>query len=226
MSTSRTVLAVETSSDSCSVALAREDRVRAVRAHAPRAHVRIVLDQVHELLEEPGARAPDVVAFGRGPGSFTGVRIAAAVVQGIAVARDLPVVGVSSLAALAWSVQSEDGTGKVLAALDARLGQVYWGLYERAGDRLETHVDDRTDAVEAFCAALSDLPGPWRGAGPGWHLPRLRAAARSCRAQVDGADLLPDARAVAELALRDLRMGKAPDPARAQPCYLRGPEIR
>ena len=158
----------------------------------------------------------DALAFGRGPGSFMGVRIAAGVVQGIAFAQDLPVVPVSTLAALALGAMRESGEAQVLAALDARKNEVYWGAYERASDRpLQTIVADR---VAAPPAVAPPGPGGWVGAGSGFsRWPDLagRAVTRRCPDAVQQpADLLA-------LAASAWTAGDLLDPAEAVPVYLR-----
>ena len=223
MSAAPAVLAFEASSDACSAALAHGGRICTEHAHAPRAHAQRILEQAHALLGSGAARiAPDALAYGCGPGSFTGVRIAAGVAQGFAAARGLPVLAVSSLLALARAAARAHGDGMILAARDARLQQVYWGLYAVAAGEAQVRIDDRIDGIDAFCARLAGLPGGWRGAGSGFLLEAAAACAAELRAPAHP-ELLPDARGVAEEALCALRAGHRGDPEQAQPRYLRGP---
>lgn len=134
------ILAIETSTDACSVALATADSVFNDHRVAPQQHAQLILPMISELLSNANL-SPDqlnAVCYGTGPGSFTGLRIAAAAAQGIAYGLELPVVGVSSLHALAQGVYRETGAANVLAMFDARMGEVYWGAYRLgSGDLLE-----------------------------------------------------------------------------------------
>ena len=120
------LLAIETATDACSCALDIDGESRWRYQLAPRQHAELLLPMVSELLDEAAVAMRDLdgVAFGRGPGSFTGVRIAASVVQGLAFGADLPVAGVSSLRALAEGVRREYGEEAVLSAFDARMSEV------------------------------------------------------------------------------------------------------
>ncbi|GAB4353090.1 MAG: hypothetical protein Kow0060_03270 [Methylohalobius crimeensis] len=125
------ILAIETATEACSAALYLDGVVEERFQVAPRRHTHLILPMAEALLAEAGLTlsALDGLAFGRGPGSFTGLRIAAGVIQGLAFGADLPVVPVSTLAALAWQVFDEGAADCALAALDARMGEVYWGIY-------------------------------------------------------------------------------------------------
>src|SRR5690554_1877457 len=124
------ILAIETSTESCSVALAAAGQVSSRYRHAPREHAELLLPWIQELLAEAHIDFADidVIAFSRGPGSFTSLRIGIGVVQGIAWASDCPVVPISSLAAAA-QVAAKEGVKTALVALDARMGEVFTGLY-------------------------------------------------------------------------------------------------
>src|SRR5688572_32234610 len=149
--------AVETSTEWCSVALYRDGEIACVERRAPNRHSELVLPMLQRLL---GDAALDAVAFGAGPGAFTGLRIACAIAQGLAFARGLPVLGVSTLEALA----EESGAPRVLACLDARMREVYYAA-------LEKHPDGWHHVVAAQCIApdLISVPaGVWIGAGNGF----------------------------------------------------------
>ena len=221
---SAALLALETSGDACSAALATAAGVALRLESAPRRHAARLLGQVDELLREAGLAVAelDAVAFGRGPGAFTGARIAAAAAHGLAAARALPLLPVSSLAALAWEARRRHGGARVLAARDARLDQVYWGLYRCDGEAVEALRPDAVAAAGDFAAALDALPDGWLGAGSGFRLPAVAAAAGRLGRPVDP-DARPDARAVAALGLADLRAGRVPAVDDAQPLYLRAP---
>lgn len=126
------VLAIDTSTEACSCALGNGAVVYERYTDVPRKHAEKVLPMVDELLAEAGIKRSDLgaIAFGRGPGAFTGLRIAASVVQGLAFALDLPVIPVSSLQALAQRGVREYSQRQTLAAIDARMGEIYWAAYQ------------------------------------------------------------------------------------------------
>jgi tRNA threonylcarbamoyladenosine biosynthesis protein TsaB len=216
------ILAIETATSACSAALAVDGDVRERYALAPRQHATLILPMIESLLVEAGITVAelDAIAFGRGPGSFTGVRIAASIVQGIAFAAELPVVPVSTLATLALGGWRETGQARVLAALDARKDEVYWGSY--------LHTDDgmlELQGEEVVCApAAVALPatGDWVGVGSGWdsYGPALmqQLGERVVRVMPD---LEPRAADVARLSLDAFLQGQAVAPEQAIPVYLR-----
>lgn len=215
------LIAVETSAEACSAALWCSGEVIERFATAPRGHSELILPMLDQVLAEGGVNraAIDALAFGRGPGSFTGVRIAAGVVQGVAYALDRPVVPVSSLLALAQGVLRSLGERRVLAAFDARMGEVYWAPCE-AQDGLMRLAGD-----EVVCAPAAVPPpgaGRWCGAGSGWgsYAADLTAAAGGRLG-----DCLPDAQChaadVAVIAAARFAAGEAVAAARALPVYLR-----
>lgn len=125
------LLAIETSEEACSAALLIGDESRELVEIEPRKHSELILPMIDRLLADAGLvrTSLDAVAFGRGPGSFTGVRIATAVAQGIGYGLDIPVVPVSTLQAVAQGAFRQHALERVLAALDARMKEVYWGAY-------------------------------------------------------------------------------------------------
>jgi tRNA threonylcarbamoyladenosine biosynthesis protein TsaB len=162
------ILAIDTSEDACSAALLIGDGVTERFELAPRRHSELILPMMEGLLGEGALslRELDALAFACGPGAFTGVRIAASVIQGAAFGADLPVVPVSSLRALAQGAQREFAAGRVLSALDARMGEVYWGGFE-----VDAAGIMRPATGETVCAPAS-VPLPpgdgWCGVGSGW----------------------------------------------------------
>lgn len=217
------ILALDTTSGSCSVALNDNGRVREQFVAAERDHTRRLLPMVDLVLAEAGLKLAqlDALAVSRGPGSFTGLRIAISSAQGLAFAADLPVVPVSSLAALAAGARRKHPDwhgGTVVAALDARMHQVYWGAYAAASPSaslLPEAVQDPADAAAAISAA--GIAGPLYGAGPGWHYAGLSAA------PVAATDLeCPiHARDIADLALPLARAGEGVTAEQLEPLYLR-----
>jgi tRNA threonylcarbamoyladenosine biosynthesis protein TsaB len=213
------LLAIETATDACSAALIIDGECQQRYALAPRAHTELILPMVDELMAEAGLSANqlDVMAFGRGPGAFTGVRIAVGVAQGIAFAADLPVVPVSTLAALAQGLATEN---KILAALDARMDEVYWGAYQRNEAGLMVLVGD--ECVSAPAAVPLPTGQHWHGAGAGWASYETQLVER-CKplAVTWQADCFPHAADVAQLAVAAYDAGQAVSAEQALPVYLR-----
>lgn len=125
------MLAIDTSSSACSVALLLDDNIRSIDRILPMQQAQSILPMVDELLTQCklDLKQLDALAFGCGPGSFTGVRIATSIIQGLGFALDLPIIPISSLAALAQSAFTELGWQKLLVGIDARIQEVYWGMY-------------------------------------------------------------------------------------------------
>jgi tRNA threonylcarbamoyladenosine biosynthesis protein TsaB len=215
------ILAIETSSAACSAALCLEGEVLERYVLAPRQHAALILPMIESVLAEAdiGVRQLDAIAFGRGPGAFTGVRIAASIVQGIAFAAELPVVPVSTLAALAQGALRETGEMQALAALDARKDEVYWGCYRQSG---ETLVLQGSEMVCPPARAPQSGPGRWVGAGSGW-LAHGEALLQQCGGDVIRVlpDLEPRAGDVARLGLHEYLQGRAVTAEAAVPVYLR-----
>ncbi|MCB1772712.1 MAG: tRNA (adenosine(37)-N6)-threonylcarbamoyltransferase complex dimerization subunit type 1 TsaB [Gammaproteobacteria bacterium] len=167
------LLAIDTTEEACSAALWQDGEVSERFEIAARRHSELVLPMIEDLLGEAGMRLKelDALAFARGPGSFTGVRIAASVIQGLAFAAGLPVIAVSSLQALAQGVNKTHGAGGVLSAFDARMGEVYWGTYRVDADGIMRAVqEERVCAPAVVSVAPGDGPGglAWHAAGSGW----------------------------------------------------------
>ena len=163
------LIAIETSADACSAALRVDGEVCERFAVAPRGHSELILPIIDEVLAEGGVvrSGLDAVVFGRGPGSFTGVRIATGVAQGIGFALDIPVIPVSTLLVLAPGVMRTAGPQKVLAAFDARMNEVYWAECRSGGGGLMVLA-----SPERVCdPAQVPLPDgtDWTGAGGGWQ---------------------------------------------------------
>lgn len=213
------LLALETSTEACSVALQVDGRAIARFRHAPRLQTELLLPMVEEVLAEAGMTlaAVDALAYSRGPGAFTGVRIAAAAVQAFAFARDLPVVPVSSLQTLAQGALRVHGTRKVLAVFDARMDEVYAGAYECRGELMQPLAEDCLCAPANLPAALR---GEFFAAGNGVavHEAALRA---QCALTGTDATLFPSAEDVLPLALAQFAQSGGLAPELALPVYLR-----
>lgn len=134
------ILALDTATDACSVALSRAKDVFSALVIEPQAHSKLVLHMINDVCQQAGVAVKDVdaIAFGRGPGSFTGVRIAASVVQGLALGLQKPVIGISSLQALAQQAANTRKDQNILALIDARMHEVYWGIFSVGVDGLVT----------------------------------------------------------------------------------------
>lgn len=214
------LLAFETATEACSVALWLDREVVERFGIAPRRHAELSLPWADELLAGAGiARSQlDAVAVGRGPGAFTGVRLAIAIAQGIALALDRPVIPVSTLAALALQAGDvPDGT-RVFAAIDARMNEVYSGRFElRGGDAVALGAE-RLDAPDAV--PLPD--GEWAGVGTGFAaLDGALATRLGARLRTVDATALPHAAAVARLAVHALARGGSVAAEAVEPAYLR-----
>ena len=216
------LLAIETAGDACSCALLVDGESHERFQHAPRRHAELVLSMVEAVLSgaELALSAVDVLAFGRGPGSFTGVRVAAGVVQGLAFGADLPVVPVSSLQAMSQGAYREDRCRRVLAALDARMGEVYWGAYEASSEGLMVVL------APEVVSAPDSVPVPagegWVGVGSGWaEYPKDLAVRAGGGLISTQAERLCRARDVATLAMDAHQRGESVSAEQALPVYLR-----
>ena len=211
------LLAFELSTEACSVALWIDGELRERFGVAPRQHAELALPWAQQLLADAGiAKAQlDAVAVGRGPGAFTGVRLAVALAQGIALALDRPVLPVSTLAALALQGEGD----RILAAIDARMGEVYLGAFARAGDAMQAL---QPEAVATPAAITVSAGGAWSGIGTGFAAVdgALQARLGGQLATVD-ALALPHAADVARLAAPAFARGEGVAPERLEPAYLR-----
>ena len=158
------ILAIDTATEACSAALWNDGTLSAHFEICPREHTQRILPLVQDVLNESGTLLTelDALAFGRGPGSFTGVRIGIGIAQGLALGAGLPMIGVSTLATMAQGAWRKNGATRVLAAIDARMGEVYWAEYQR-NEQGVWHGEE-SEAVlkpEAVRERLQRLEGPW-----------------------------------------------------------------
>ncbi|MDP2324385.1 MAG: tRNA (adenosine(37)-N6)-threonylcarbamoyltransferase complex dimerization subunit type 1 TsaB [Gammaproteobacteria bacterium] len=214
-------LAIETASERPGIALLRAGAITVREVRGLRAPSRSVFEWVRELLDEAGASLDqlDCIAFGAGPGSFTGVRVAVALAQALGYARGLPLCPVSSLAALAAGVIQNASAAGVACCLDARIGEVYFGIY---GEDREWGVRPVvTDALLSPDAVGLPAHGKFLAVGPGWSAyPELTDRLRTRFTAVE-AGQLPSAADVARLARPRFLAGRVVSPADARPNYLR-----
>ncbi|MCK8514888.1 tRNA (adenosine(37)-N6)-threonylcarbamoyltransferase complex dimerization subunit type 1 TsaB [Methylonatrum kenyense] len=226
MSTADTpvIIALDACTEACSVALTTGGNVFSRHAVIPRGHARELLPMLDGLLAEAGVSrdAIGLVAYGRGPGAFTGVRISVAVAQGLARGLGCPVIGVSSLQAVADVAGRDAGPHRVAVAIDARMGEVYWGLYERLEANQPLKLRDEEAVLPPAAVTLPTGWTEWQAAGTGWavHSQALLAALGTAPARIlDQA--LPDARCLLPHAVAAWRNGTLENAASARPVYLR-----
>ncbi|RDS83047.1 tRNA (adenosine(37)-N6)-threonylcarbamoyltransferase complex dimerization subunit type 1 TsaB [Dyella monticola] len=214
------LLAIETATEACSVALVHGETIIARTELAPRRHAERVLPMADQLLAEAGIgkHALDAIAVGRGPGAFTGVRLAVSLAQGMAIALDRPVVTVSSLAALALEAPEDDAA--ILAVIDARMGEIYAACYQHDGEGGVIALDE--ERVTTASSLVLPQEDAWNVVGTGWAAYREALHQRLGREprSADGA-CYPQARHVATLAVREFKAGRAVAPEQALPVYLR-----
>ncbi|RNF27946.1 peptidase [Massilia aurea] len=214
-----TILAIETSAELASCALLVGDNVIVRSTPGVRSHSQSVLPMVQELLNEAGIALADcdAVAFGAGPGSFTGVRTACGVAQGLAYGAKLPVLPLVTLEAMAEACRAATGAGEVLAVLDARMGEVYWAQY-RFLDGGWSEVVAPTLSAPQDVAPLA--AGGLQACGNGFA-EYADAFAGKPFVQTALPDIVPHARELALLARAALAAGQGVPAAQAQPIYLR-----
>jgi tRNA threonylcarbamoyladenosine biosynthesis protein TsaB len=213
------ILALDTSTEWCSVAVGDGNEWHGIDEHVRQAHSERVLPMVKMALAEAGWALPDLdgIAFGAGPGSFTGVRIGCGVAQGLALGADLPVLPVGTLAALAHEAHRAHGSRSVLACLDARMREVYVAAYTRIGEAWR-------EAMPPSVLAPGDVRCPstghakWFGAGNGFAAYPALASELGLYAD---ADVRPTAQSIGELALPEFAAGRGVAAADAAPMYVR-----
>jgi tRNA threonylcarbamoyladenosine biosynthesis protein TsaB len=213
-----TLLALDTATEACSVALLHNGQVLSHYEVIPRLHAQRLLPMIKTILAEAGIgmSALDAIAFGRGPGAFTGVRIAIGVVQGLAFASERPVLPVSNLAVLAQRALREHGADQVAAAIDARMDEVYWGCYQEAAGEMRLLGEEAVMPPQQ-AALPGNASGEWFGAGTGWgYADRI-----AVKVAGHDASMLPHAQDLLTLAGFAWQRGEALSADEAQPVYLR-----
>ena len=212
-----TILAIETSSETASCALLRGDTVIARESSGVRTHSQSILPMIQELLAQAGIALKDcdAIAYGSGPGSFTGVRTACGIAQGLAFGADLPVVPVVTLDAMALACQQQFGAGDILAVLDARMGEVYWAQYRYDAGEWRA-------VVPPTLSAPQDVrpQGAVSACGNGFSAYAEAFAGHDFAAGAH-AQVMPHATQIAQLARIAYAAGASVSAADAQPLYLR-----
>jgi tRNA threonylcarbamoyladenosine biosynthesis protein TsaB len=213
------ILAIETSSELASCALLDGARVLTRQCVGVRTHSQSILPMVQELLAEAGVALGqcDAIAFGAGPGSFTGVRTACGIAQGLAFGAGLPVTPVGTLAAMALACHEDSGATEIVAVLDARMGEVYWAQYRYDGGWL-VRVEPTLCAPQLVAPLAT--PTPLTACGNGLSAYPAAFAGAPFAAAAHPA-IMPHARQIALLAAIELAAGRGVTPAAAQPLYLR-----
>lgn len=216
------LLALDTSTEFLSLALIKGSESFTFDVHAGQTHSQIILPQIQALLNAADMQLKDLhgVAFGAGPGSFTGVRIAAGVAQGLAFGANLPVVSICTLLALAEASEMlASSTKKVIACLDARMGEIYHAAYEKTDSEWQAVIEPGLYKPDAVPAMQGD---DWVGAGSGWQTYAEQLTAiygehlRTIQPQ-----LLPTASAILRLAQPVFARGEAKAASEAMPIYIR-----
>ncbi|MGO2321347.1 tRNA (adenosine(37)-N6)-threonylcarbamoyltransferase complex dimerization subunit type 1 TsaB [Vibrio casei] len=222
------ILALDTSTENCSVALMINDQMFTRSEVAPRDHTKKILPMVDEVLKEAGISLHDLdaLAFGRGPGSFTGVRIGIGIAQGLSFGAELPMIGISTLAAMAQACYRVNQSGQVVTAIDARMSEIYWAQYIRQDDGgwfTLLMSDSQGECVippQELVDNVLTSEGLWVQAGTGWaayhetlsHLPL----------NMQSSDILyPEAQDIAVLAQLEWNKGNTVNAEQASPTYLR-----
>ncbi len=215
------ILAVETSTEACSAALFIDGEVQERFEIAPREHTKLVLPMIDSLMAEAELKPQqlDALAFSRGPGSFTGVRISTGIIQGIAFGADLPVVPVSTLAAIAHNYLKKPEIEAVFTAMDARMGEIFWGVYQ-------TDQQNYTELVGEEAVTLAEniifpnISGVGVGSGWGVYSEELSNRLGDLLLGFE-VDHLPRASAIVELGVVGYEKKQAVAVERAMPVYLR-----
>lgn len=220
------LLAIDTSGEACSVALSLGGEILEYFEVIPRLHARKLLPMVQSLLAEADVsiNALDAIAFGRGPGSFTGLRICAGVVQGLAFAADIPTLPISSLAALAQGVYRHTSHTHILTVMDARMAELYWAGFETIDGRVVLVGEEQLTSPEQLdeTRAVLGADESWIGVGDGWRfsaqfpehvMPTVKILEQTFHVQ---------AQDIVRLADYDYQQGLQVPAEQALPVYLRG----
>ncbi len=217
------ILALDTATEACSAALLNQQQIDAHFEIASRDHTQRILPMIDTLLQaqQLELKALDALAFGRGPGSFTGVRIGIGLALGLALGAMLPMIGISTLATLAQGAFRQQGAARVLTAIDARMSEVYWAEYQRDEQGVwQGEASESVLSLEAALARMQALEGEWFTAGTGWQVwPQLQQR-HTLTLKASGVEL-PAAEDMLPLAQQAWQRGDTVVPEHAAPTYLR-----
>ena len=223
------ILAIETATEACSAAVAMGSEIISRFEIAPREHTKLILTMMEDVLTTAGVTLAqvDAVAFSRGPGAFTGVRIATGVAHGVSLSIDKPLLPISTLAAIAQQMQEEEGANYCLAAIDARMEEVYWGAYAAEDGMMVLQGEEAVNKPEILQQAAilppSSTPAAeqWTVAGSGWDAYEQTMESATMDALIKVDNRFPSAHYIARLAVKEWEEGKAVEAEQAQPIYLR-----
>lgn len=214
------ILAIDAATEACSVALLINNEVVERFAVEPRRHTELVLPMVDELLAEAGINLKqlDCLAFDRGPGSFTGVRVGTSVIQGLAFSAQLPVVAISSLQTLAHAAWRTQQQQQILSLIDARMGEVYWAVYRYTDQQLQLLGEEQVSPV----AGISLPDENYHACGSGWDSYQQELTGQ-CGVKITSfeAGCFPHAQDVVILAVSHFQQGRTVSAEQALPVYIR-----
>lgn len=216
------ILALDAATEACSAALYHDGEVEERFEIAPRRHAELLLPMARDLLAEAdwSLQDLDTLAFGRGPGAFTGVRIAVGLIQGLAYGAELPVAPVSNLAAQALRCACEHNAAKVLCLQDARMGEVYWAAFDCRDPNIPSPLGPER-VSEPNALPIEEFDMQWHGAGNGWAAHETVLASLANRLGRIGDVTHPHAADIARLAAGMAERGETVDASHAMPSYVR-----
>ena len=218
------LLALDTSSDACSVALQLDNTISETHVVEPKQHTRLLMPMIRDSLHDAGVQLQDLdaIILGNGPGSFIGMRIAASVAQGLAFGSGLKIVPVSSMAAVAAEVMETYSAAEVIVAQDARMNEAYLGIYRDDGDGIPTAVTDEVlQPIEKIDGLAAANAAELFAAGQAWKkYPALLELNRAAISEIVDVRY-PKARYLLGLGTRAWQAGEAIAPENLAPAYIR-----
>ncbi|MDO9752594.1 tRNA (adenosine(37)-N6)-threonylcarbamoyltransferase complex dimerization subunit type 1 TsaB [Glaesserella parasuis] len=216
----KTILALDTATEACSVALLHQGKTTFIDELSLRTHTQRILPMVDELLTQAGISVQQIeaLAFGRGPGSFTGVRVGVGIAQGLALGAELPVVPVSNLLTMAEEAYQTLNVNSVIALIDARMNEVYFAQFERTEQGWQTQVAEQVCSPEKAIAQMQLIENTVV-VGTGWAAyPQFEQANLAVKVTEI---TLPSAKYMLSLAIEKVVQGKVQSAFDIEPVYLR-----
>jgi tRNA threonylcarbamoyladenosine biosynthesis protein TsaB len=220
------ILVFDASSSWCSVALSNHGTLYATAQLQPRKHAQLIMPMIEDVFQQAGIKAKDLdgIAFGKGPGSFTGLRIAISVAQGLSLATGAKLLGISSLKALAWQAMKSTGQDHILAIMNAHMGEVFYGAYSHKEGELDCVLEDSLAKPSQLNLNLLNQAGlsllDWFGAGDGFQFDEELADSTHFLIGHD-IDIAPIAESMMDLAIAAWEKGHFTSAEQQQPVYLR-----
>ncbi|VFP88744.1 tRNA (adenosine(37)-N6)-threonylcarbamoyltransferase complex dimerization subunit type 1 TsaB [Candidatus Erwinia haradaeae] len=221
------ILALETTAEACSVALLNQKNQISYFEHCFRKHAQRILPLIKKILEneEVTLKKIDAIAFSRGPGNFTGVRIGASIAQGLALGSNIPLIGISTLEIIAERAWREEGAQRILVAMNAKIGEIYWAEYQR--NLQESWIGENTEAIlniETIVNRINNLSQTWTCVGSEW-MNRSELVAVSSPTLIKTKITLPHAKDILPLAKQILSEKVSSKIEDVAPRYLRNIEL-